>query len=43
MTWHRLSMNKIWGETHVEDTTHIKDKLKQVEYVYVPNGTKIRS
>jgi hypothetical protein len=34
MTWHRLSMNKIWGETHVEDTTHIKDKFKQVKYVY---------
>jgi hypothetical protein len=41
MTWHRLSMNKIWVETHVEDTTHIKDKFKQVKYVYVPNGTKI--
>jgi hypothetical protein len=22
----------IWGETHVENTTHIEDKFKQVKY-----------
>jgi hypothetical protein len=29
------AINKIWGETHVEDTTHVEDKFKQVKYLFV--------
>jgi hypothetical protein len=41
MTWPRLSMNKIWGETHVEDTTHIEDKFKQVNCLFYIGTTQM--
>jgi hypothetical protein len=48
MTWPRLSMNKIWGETHVEDTTYVEDKFKQVDWAQLSrllpeDGDRIQS